>query len=228
VGERVDIIYPEEQLIDVSKVRVEHDLYVLKSVTELSLSLAGALHAAGATIINPYPIAAMLRDKIITSHVLLMAGILYPETFITAHPKHLASLLDDGPLVLKPSRGSQGRGVYTIWDSDQLDNVSHDGGLIFAQRYHRPQGRDLKIYVIGEHMFGVRRIWPAHSYEEKLGEPFTITPEIHDIALHCGRAFGLELYGLDIILNEGKPYVVDMARPSSKRSPMTIVFSTLL
>ena len=210
-GEQVDVIYAEEQLIDVSRVRVEHDLYVLKSGTELALSLAGALHAAGATILNPYPIAAMLRDKVITSHVLQRAGIPYPETFITTQPKHLAPLLNDGPLVLKPYRGSQGRGVYVIWDPDQLDNVNHDGGLIFAQRYYRPQARDLKIYVIGGHMLGVKRIWPAHSYEEKLGEPFTITSEIHDIALRCGRAFGLELYGLDIILHEGRPYVVDMS-----------------
>src|SRR5688572_20422674 len=210
-GEQVEVIYPEEQLMDGSRVYVEHDLYVLKSGTELALSLAGALHAAGATILNPYPVTAMLRDKVISSHVLRRAGIPYPDTFITVHPKHLAPLLDEGPLVLKPYRGSQGRGVYVIWDPDQLDNVNHEGGLIFAQRYYRPEGRDLKIYVIGGQVFGVRRTWPAHSYEEKLGEPFTIAPEVHDIALRCGKAFGLELYGLDIILHEGKPYVVDVS-----------------
>ena len=210
-GEEVDVICPEEQLIDVSRVRVEHDLYVLKSGSELALSLAGALHAAGATILNPYPITAILRDKVITSHILRRAGIPYPETFITMQPKHLAPLLDDGPLVIKPYRGSQGRGVYVIWDTDQLDNINHDGGLVFAQRYHPPQGHDLKIYMIGGQVFGVKRVWPAHSYEQKLGEPFTVTPEVHDIALRCGSAFGLELYGLDIILNEDKPYVVDMS-----------------
>jgi ribosomal protein S6--L-glutamate ligase len=210
-GKKVEVICPEEQLINVSRVSVKHDLYVLKSGSELALSLAGALHAAGATILNPYPIAAMLRDKVITSHVLQRAGIPYPETFVTVHPKHFAPLLDDGPLVLKPYRGSQGRGVYVIWDPDQLDNVNHDGGLLFAQRYYPPQGRDLKIYVIGGQVFGVKRVWPAHNYEQKLGEPFTITPEVHDIALRCGSAFGLELYGLDIIMNEDKPYVVDMS-----------------
>jgi ribosomal protein S6--L-glutamate ligase len=210
-GEKVDVMYPEEQLIDISRVRVEHDLYVLKSGSELALSLAGALHTAGATILNPYPIAAILRDKVITSHILQKAGIPYPETFTTVQPKHLAPLLDDGPLVIKPYRGSQGRGVYVIWDPDQLDNINHDGGLLFAQRYHPPQGRDLKIYVIGGQVFGIKRVWPAHSYEQKLGEPFTVTPEVYDIALRCGRAFGLELYGLDIILNEDRPYVVDMS-----------------
>jgi ribosomal protein S6--L-glutamate ligase len=210
-GEKVEVIYPEERMIDVSRVGVEHDLYVLKSTTELALSLAGALHAAGAALLNPYPITMMLRDKIITSHVLRRAGIPYPETFITVQPKHLAPLLDDGPLVLKPYQGSQGRGVHVVWDADQLNDVNHTGGLIFAQRYYRPQGRDLKLYVIGGQVMGVKRVWPAHTYEEKLGEPFTLTPEVHDIALSCGKAFGLELYGLDIILSAGRPYVVDMS-----------------
>ena len=63
-GADVDMIYPEEQLTNLAHMRVEHDLYVLKSGTELALSLAGVLHVAGAKILNPYPAAEMLRDKI--------------------------------------------------------------------------------------------------------------------------------------------------------------------
>ena len=65
-GAKVDVIYPEEQLVDLSQVRVEHDLCILKAKTDLALSLAGALHAAGAAFLNPYPVSMMLDDKIIT------------------------------------------------------------------------------------------------------------------------------------------------------------------
>ena len=51
-GVDVDLIYPEERLSDVGA-SAELDLYVLKSGTELALSLAGALHAAGAELVNP-------------------------------------------------------------------------------------------------------------------------------------------------------------------------------
>ena len=54
-------------------------------------------------------------------------------------------------------------------------------------------------------------MWPVRSYEEKLGQPFTITPELRDIALRSGEAFGIDLYGLDIIESAGRPYVVDMS-----------------
>jgi ribosomal protein S6--L-glutamate ligase len=210
-GARVDLIYPDDELTDLATIRAEHDLYVLKAGTELALSLAGALHAVGATILNPYPIAAMCRDKIVATRTLERAGVPVPATYTTLHPAQLAPLLDSGPLVLKPYRGSEGRGVHVVWDADELDAVPGDCGPVFAQRYHEPEGRDRKIYVIGGQVFGVKRVWPVRSFEDKLGEPFTITPELREIALRCGAAFGLELYGLDIIVSDGRPYVVDIS-----------------
>jgi ribosomal protein S6--L-glutamate ligase len=209
-GCEVDIIYPEERVTPLSQVRAEHDLYILKSGTELALSFAGALHAVEARILNPYPVAATMRDKIASMRVLEAAGVPVPETYITSHSRQLAGLLDAGPLVLKPYRGSQGRGVHVIWDADELDDVSSDEGPVFAQRYHKPEGEDHKIYVIGGQMFGVKRVFPAKTYEEKIGEPFTITAELRDIALRCGRAFGVELFGFDVVMSAGKPYVVDI------------------
>jgi ribosomal protein S6--L-glutamate ligase len=209
-GADVETICPDDELTRLSDLQVEQDVYVLKSGSELALSLAGALHEAGATIVNPYPVAAACRDKVIATSVLQSAGVPTPETYLAAHVSELAPLLDHGPLVVKPYRGTNGVGVHTVWDPDQLDDVAH-GGVIFAQRYHKPEGRDRKIYVIGGQVFGVKRVWPARTYEEKLGEPFIITRELREIALACGRAFGIELYGLDIIVSDGRPYVVDIS-----------------
>lgn len=209
-GCEVDIIYPEERVTPLSEIRAEHDLYILKSGTELALSLAGALHAVGARILNPYPVAATMRDKIASMRVLEAAGVPVPETYVTSHSRRLASLLDAGPLVLKPYRGSQGRGVHVVWDADELDDVPNDEGPVFAQRYHKPEGEDHKIYVIGDQVFGVKRIFPAKTYDEKVGKPFTITSEFREIAIRCGRAFGVELFGFDVVMSEGRPYVVDI------------------
>ena len=210
-GAKVDIVHPGDQLLDVSSIRVEHDLYVLKSKTDLTLSIAGALHAAGAAILNPYPVSMTLRNKIVTFQILQAADVPTPKTCVASKPEDLAVLLGDGPLVVKPFRGSGGEGVRVIWDAEELDNLPADHEPIFAQRYHRPDGLDLKIYCIEGQVFGVRRIWPARTYTEKLGEPFTITPELRKIALSCGEAFGIDLYGIDIIESSGHPYVVDMS-----------------
>jgi ribosomal protein S6--L-glutamate ligase len=210
-GVDVEVIYPEGQLNDLSRLRVEHDLYVLKSGAEVALSVAGALDAMGARILNSYAVSACCRDKIVATRILQNAGVPVPDTFIADHPAELACLLDAGPLVVKPYRGSQGRGVHVVWDADELHDIGTSEGPVFAQRYHEPEGRDRKVYCIGGQLFGVKRIWPVRTYEDKLGEPFTLTPEIRAIALRCGRAFGMELFGIDIIISQGRPYVVDIS-----------------
>jgi ribosomal protein S6--L-glutamate ligase len=219
-GATVDVIYPEDQLSNLEVVQPNHDLYILKSRTALSLSYAGLLHWAGARILNPYPVASMMRDKIVATKVLKLAGVPVPETFVTADPKLLGPLLDSGPVIVKPYRGSQGRGIHIVWDANEVDDLPSEGGAIFAQRYYPPDGEDRKIYRIGGHFFGVKRSWPARSYEEKLGEPFPVTPALREIATRCGEAFGIELYGLDIIEHEGEPIVVDVsAFPGFKGVP---------
>jgi ribosomal protein S6--L-glutamate ligase len=207
----VELIYPEEQLTDLGAVDGQQDLYVLKSGSELALSLAGALHAAGATLLNPYPVAVACKDKIAGTRILQAAGVPTPKTYITGRPSQLAPLLESGPVVVKPHRGSQGRGVRVVRDPDEVDSLAIEMDTVLAQHYHEHDGRDRKIYCIGEQVFGVKRAWPASTYRDKLGEPFTVSEELREIALRCGRAFGLELYGLDIIISDRRPYVVDVS-----------------
>src|SRR5438445_12941620 len=97
-GALVDVIHPMDGILDLSKVRVQHDLYVLRHTSGLSLSLAGALHALGAAIVNPYPVSAALRDKIIASRLLQAAVVRIPATYLASHPDQLPAPLDSGPL----------------------------------------------------------------------------------------------------------------------------------
>src|SRR5207244_1884442 len=110
-GAIVDIIHPVERAANLSELRIEHDLYVLRHTSSLSLSLAGALHQLGAAIVNPYPVSAALRDKIIASRILQAAGIRTPATYVASHPDQLVPLLDWGPLVIKPYQGAGGHHV---------------------------------------------------------------------------------------------------------------------
>ncbi|HEY3019208.1 MAG TPA: hypothetical protein VGJ32_03405 [Solirubrobacteraceae bacterium] len=210
-GAEVDFLFPDVALNDLSHVHVEHDLYVLKSGSALGLSLAGALHAAGAAILNPYPVAAMCRDKIVTSAVLARGGAPTPETWVTEDPQQLPALLDGGPIVVKPFRGSRGVGVQVIREPSDFDELEFDPGPLFVQRYHPPDGLDYKMYVIGERVCGVRRIWPARTYEEKLGEVFEPDEELTAIARACAAAIGADIFGFDVVFSDGRPFVVDLS-----------------
>ena len=209
-GVVVDVIHPVKQMLKLSDVRIEHDLYVLKKTSRLALSIAGALHAQGAVIVNPYPVSVALRDKIITSRILQSAGVPTPDTYVASRPERLESLLDGGPLVVKPYQGSDGFGIRVVRSVAELAAVPAGKDPVFAQRYHPPQGRDRKMYVIGGRVFGVKKVFPARTDAEKHGEPFTPTAELREIVVRCGQAFGIDLYSIDIIESEGTPYVVDM------------------
>jgi ribosomal protein S6--L-glutamate ligase len=213
-GVTLDLLRPDETLVDLERLRVENDLYILKSGTELALSVAGALHALGAATLNPYPTVAMMRNKIIVTRMLQAAGLPVPETCVANDPQAFRPLLDSGPIILKPYRGSRGQGIRVVRHQRDLDG-ERDNGLLLAQRYREPDGPDFKIYCIGGRLFGVRRTFPIQRYEDKLGTPFTPTPELADIAFRCGRVFGIALYGLDIVMSGGQPYVVDVQKLGS-------------
>src|SRR5437764_9858830 len=135
-GALVDVIHPVDRVAELSSVRIQHDLYVLRHTSGLSLSLAGALHALGAAIVNPYPVSAALRDKIITSRILQAAGVLTPATYVASHPDQLLPMLDLGPLVVKPYQGAGGYDVRIVRTRAELSDVNCGRDPVFAQRYH--------------------------------------------------------------------------------------------
>src|SRR3989454_10788025 len=108
------------RVIDLSTVRVEHDLYVLKQISGIPMSLAGALHAQGAAIVNPYPVTVALRDKVIAARILEAAGAPMPATYVVSHPELLMPLLARGPLVVKPYDGTCGLGVRVVRNEAEL------------------------------------------------------------------------------------------------------------
>jgi glutathione synthase/RimK-type ligase-like ATP-grasp enzyme len=171
------------------------------------------LDGAGAAVLNPFDVATLCRDKILTSQALAAGGVPVPETWVTQDREQLRAPLAGGPLVVKPSLGSRGVGVHVVRDETTLDALPLDGSLLFAQRHHPADGdgQDHKMYVIDGEVFGVRRIWPSVSWEDKLGRPFAVGPEMQAIARRCAAAVGADTFGFDIVLSEGEPYVVDLS-----------------
>ena len=209
-GHSLEYIYPDDELLDISDIDVEYDLYILKAGSPAALAYASVLDLAGARILNPYEVVMQMKDKVLACRILADADVPAPDAFVASDVSKFVDLLEEGPLVIKPYLGgSQGRGVQIVRNREELAAVTSEG-LMFVQRYHQPEGRDYKIYRIGKSSFGVRRVWPARTLEDKLGEPFELSPSMLEISDRCGKAFGIDLYGLDIVLSEGREYVVDI------------------
>jgi ribosomal protein S6--L-glutamate ligase len=208
-GHVVDGWIPEHRLLSTDPVADEGDLYVLKSHTELALSLAGLLHDRGARLLNPYLACVRAQDKVTASQALRAAGVPAPETWLLGEPTLAEPLLAGGPLVLKPHRGHRGTDVRLVRRPDELRALSPVGQPIVAQRFVPGPGEDLKVYVAGDNVYAVRKPFTAESFSQ-CGRPVTVTEQVYRIAQSARRSFGLELFGIDIIESPDGPVVVDV------------------
>lgn len=208
-GVKVTVLYPEEELLRLDTLTVEADLYLLKSDTELSLSLANALEGMGARIINNCKACVQIKNKVLAAATLMRVGIPTPRSLAASHPAQLSEMFMATPLILKPYRGYHGVGITIAGTPSDIPPPETYPDMVFAQDYLSAARRDLKVFAIGEEIFGVRKAFSANSFLQA-GEPSPLSPEVKEIVRRCGQAFGLELYGIDFAESEDNTYVVDI------------------
>jgi ribosomal protein S6--L-glutamate ligase len=208
-GALVDDHIPEEELTSIEELVVTHDLYVLKSHTELALSTAGTLCALGARLLNPHRSCLLTQDKITSTKLLSDAGVPVPGSWVTDDYKMLVPLLDEGPLIAKPHRGHLGKGIRILRSAEDLDLLSPTEGPFLFQCYLETDTEDVKAYVVGRRAFAVTKRFSPDSYQIG-GHPMELDARMRNIALKCGEVLGLQLYGVDFVRTERGLYVVDV------------------
>ena len=204
-GCHVSVVDPDAGCFDVATLAADADAYVLTSASEAALSLAGALDVRGAHLVNPYPVAVALRDKIVQSRALSAAGAPVPQGWATLRPVSLRPHLGEGPLIFRDPCGPRGRGSVVVRHAHELAKVP--AGLPWlATRYHAPEGPGLRICRIGVELFGVE-LGP----DQRPGASVELSADLRETALRCGEAFGISVYGIDVLRSHGAHWVVDMS-----------------
>jgi ribosomal protein S6--L-glutamate ligase len=227
-GALVDLLVAEDEVFDLAAIRPAHDLYVLKSKSPLTLSVAAILADAGAAVVNSVRSCTLIRDKIVATALLAAWGVPVPPSWATGEPVELEPLLEQGPFWLKPQRGSKGLGVRRVVEPSELagsDPARDACGLplpVFAQQEVPGTGRDLKVYVVGERAWALTKPWPVRSLEDKMGTPAALPTPIAEAALRCGRALGLEIYGVDFLVLDDRFYAVDVNAFPGSRGPIDL------
>lgn len=209
LGHRVEHALTEDLALDACGLVPTHDLYVLKSHTELALSVGGALAAQGARLLNGYDACAAAQDKLLANRRLHAAGVPVPRTHVTADPEQVALLLEEGPKIVKPLRGHRGEGVRLLHSPRDLVGQPAPQGPLVVQDLVPGPGEDLKVYVVGQRVWAVRKAFSSTSFTRP-GRPVPVTSEVEGIALRAGAATGLGIFGLDLIEGPEGPVVVDL------------------
>ena len=182
------------------------DLYLLKSHTELALSIAGALHDRGARLLNPYPACASAQDKVRATAALHRAGVPVPATQVVSGHAAAAALFRGTPLVVKPVRGHRGAGVSMVSTEDDLEgwqDLADTDDEALPSKFWSP------LYVAGRHTWAVRKAFGPDSFTRP-GRPVAVDHEVAGIVERVSRTTGLSIYGLDVIEGPTGPVVVDL------------------
>jgi ribosomal protein S6--L-glutamate ligase len=117
--------------------------------------------------------------------------------------------LAGGAVILKPHRGYHGVGITVVETPDALPAAELYPELVFAQRLLGKARKDLKVFGIGDELFGVRKAFAADSFL-RAGEPVPLPPAVQEIARRAGQAFGLTLFGLDMAEDDTGVSVIDV------------------
>ena len=120
----------------------------------LRLGVLHALREIGVPVWNDARAIERCVDKSMTSFLLARAGVPTPATWATESREAALAIVRregaQGPLVLKPLFGSQGRGLRLIRNADELPEPA--AGVYYLQRFmgvERDGYRDFRLLVSG-------------------------------------------------------------------------------
>ncbi|UCF85091.1 MAG: ATP-grasp domain-containing protein, partial [Desulfobacteraceae bacterium] len=139
-----------------------------------------------------------------------------PETMFVNSPegfKEALVRLGGYPLVIKQVSGRQGKGVTLVETNGDVESVIHKHldqrkGLLL-QRFIPPAGRkDIRVLVLGGKAVGAMELRPkkgdfrANFHLSRDSRAQDLSPEQVGIALKAASAIGLEIAGVDLIVDQ--------------------------
>ena len=216
-GHHVDVLRPNGVVADLWDLlftdTARYDAFVLKTVSSgPGLSLLDAAAAAGLVTVNDSRAIRLARDKAVAAVCARAAGIPFPKTWFASRAALLGQIPADAyPLVVKPNNGSSCERVIRVDGPAELARLDIDDcGCLLAQPYLANPGHDVKLYNTGDEVFAAVRRSPLHPGAEVVEEQIPVTPELHELAVAVGRAFGLDIYGIDVVATPDGWVVLDV------------------
>lgn len=195
------------------------------TVNDSSLKLVPHLHSLGIPLVNNLEAIRLAKDQFLTLQALSAFQIPVPDTgFINAYEGFHSVLggLGGYPVVVKQVSGRVGEGVFLVKNDHKARLILHlyletDKGML-VQRFIPPENRlDIRVLVIGGKIVGAMKLKPksgdfrSNFHLTHKSWPVELLPEWEEIALKAANALGLEIAGVDLIVDEsGKAYVIEL------------------
>ncbi|MFO0898893.1 MAG: RimK family alpha-L-glutamate ligase [Pirellulales bacterium] len=185
------------------------------------MDVLGRLEAAGVPVINPPRALEAAVDKYLALARLEAAGLRVPRTLVCQRADEALAAFEGlgRDVVVKPLFGAEGRGITRLTDPElalrafrMLEQLQ---AVIYLQEFIAHEGCDLRILVLGERTFGMRRInradWRTNVSRGAETAPLEVTSELAALARRAADAVGAPLAGVDLLPGrDGQLYAIEV------------------
>jgi len=199
---------------------LQANLYLLKSHMPQALDVAHYLEQCGALVLNSWASSVACQDRVLMSERMSKASLPYPHTQYFLSLENLlaqSSILSTlaFPLMIKSRYSRRGDLVSRSNSLEELQSLAlqWDKEPVIIQDFATGDGWDIKLWVIGQQIFAARRRTPLMSDVSKEDIPLAPEELSEDwirLTLAIGRLFDLHLYGVDLLISERGPIIVDV------------------
>lgn len=196
------------------------DVYLLKSRSPEAQTVAYSAERAGAVVVNGPRATGAALDRWAMATMLDLAGVPAPRTWafptLTLMARDvLAQRFLPWPLVIKSRTSSRGDLVTLVRDLHALLELVPEWGdePVIAQEFVANDGFDIKCWVIGGQLSAARRPGALEVLDKTSDvalDPDQIPAEWSRVAFAAGSALGLNLFGVDLLITERGPIVIDV------------------
>jgi tetrahydromethanopterin:alpha-L-glutamate ligase len=188
----------------------------------LRLGILHALRELGVPVWNDARAIERCVDKSMTSFLLARAGLPTPATWATELQDTAREIVRreaaQGPLVLKPLFGSQGRGLKLIRNENDLPAPAEVAGVYYLQRFvptPTEPFRDLRLLVSRGRVIAAMARHASHwvTNIRRGATPVAFIPDatMRDLAVRAAAAVGADFAGADMMFDgDGRPIILEV------------------
>ncbi len=185
------------------------------------MDLLGVLEAQGTLVVNPPKSLEAAVDKYLTSARLQTAGIPTPRTMVCQTWESALEAFEwlGRKAVVKPLFGGEGRGISLVTDVEMAHRafkmLVQLGAVIYLQEYIEHGGADLRVLLVGDEAFSVKRInqcdWRTNASRGAQTIACKATDYQFDLARRAAKVIGAPIAGVDIVTDpDGKDSVIEV------------------
>ena len=186
------------------------------TIGDSCLALIRHFSLMGIPLVNDLDSIRLTKNKFLTLQTMTAARIQVPETVFINSPEGFQKAIErlgGYPVVTKQVSGRQGEGIILVKTNNDAESVISDHldrrkGLL-VQRFIPPAGRqDIRVLVVGGKAIGAMELRPkegdfrANFHLSKESRFKDLSPEQEKITLNAASVAGLEIAGVDLIVDK--------------------------